>query len=118
MVLGAGPTRKYHTPAKILDVVFCLPSLYEKSLHTYILFEALGSRGGVRTVHTDPMQIWGPHKNCRIRIQESGSAPICIALIQLADPDHVRIRIYMHFSFLKIFDGPGSEDLVPVSCLI
>ncbi len=62
-------------------------------------------RSGGRTVPsgTEPMQIWGPHKNSWIRTQESESYSFALLLVWFADPDHIRIQNYLHVAFRWVF---------------
>ncbi len=87
---------------KILEVVLHLPCLNEKFLHTCILFET--PEEGIRTVHMDPMRIWGPHKSLQIRFQESGYVPVRI--------DFNLIRgSGLNFVILMILTGPDLRIL-------
>jgi hypothetical protein len=77
----------------IWHFAYCIPN--EKSLNTCSSLRLKNPEEGIRTVHTDPMRIWGPHKILQIRIQKSGSVPIRVAFFS--------IRFYLHFAFLKHF---------------
>jgi hypothetical protein len=63
----------------------------------------------------DPMRIWGPHKILESGFGNPNPNAFALLLVQLVDPDQVRIRNYLHFVVLRIFDGSGSEDLDPGS---
>jgi hypothetical protein len=52
---------------------------------------------------TDPMRIWGPHKNSWIQIQESGSICIRISFGMIHRSRPRQIRNYLHFAFRWVF---------------
>jgi hypothetical protein len=79
-----------------------------------ILTHSRIQRRGSVPYGTNPMGIWGPLKNSRIRIQESGSVPIHITLDSIRgfgprpDPDLYAFRIFEGFWQVRIQgSGPG-----------
>jgi hypothetical protein len=97
---------------------FALPCLNKNPSHMHLVWGSRIRRRGsyctVRILCESGVRI----KICGSGFKNPHPYLFALLLIQCADPDQVWIRIYMHFAFLKIFDGSRSEDPVLVSHLI
>jgi hypothetical protein len=108
---GARPTQKIPYSNKNHR---CGISHYHASIkihsHMHFVWGSRILRRGSVLYGIDPMQIWAPHKNSRIRIRTYSH--------YFWSNLQIRTTGFTCILFSKIFDESGSEDPVPVSHLI